>query len=107
MKSVPIKLDKQRSLRYSNNAIMLFEDTTGISLIGNSNNEPDFTFRQSLTLIWAGLYHEDKTLTVEDVADLIDDYSDIETVMTTAEKALMLAFEGKSKKNNQNNNHPK
>ena len=116
MKAVPIKLDKQRSLRYSNNAVMMFEDATGKSILkgasANTNRaarraarnrntpeiviENDFTFREIITLVWAGLCHEDEALTVEEVADLIDEYSDIHTVMTAAGKALTLAFEGKA-----------
>ena len=43
-------------------------------------------------IVYAGLYHEDKTLTVEKVGDLIDEYSNLKEVAEKIGEALTLAF---------------
>ena len=48
--------------------------------------------------IWAGLYHEDNSLTVESVMDLVDEYSDIGTVSEILGKAITNSFGADGKK---------
>lgn len=55
-------------------------------------------------IVFAGLCHEDSTLSPKSVGELIDDYSNIETVAEKLGEAFTLAF-GESEKggNNQKN----
>ena len=39
-------------------------------------------------MIWAGLQHEDKGLTPDSVMELVDDYSNVQTVMIAMGKAF-------------------
>ena len=57
--------------------------------------------KELLAIVHAGLYHEDKTLTVEQVGDLIDDYSDINEVAEKLGEALTEAFGKPDKKSKQ------
>jgi hypothetical protein len=58
------------------------------------------TMEDTATLVWAGLVHEDKDLTVDKVMDLIDEYSDLKTVIEVMGKAFNDAFgEAKNVKN--------
>jgi len=89
-RGVTIELDKPRTLRYGINALAKVEDITGKSIMSLDLNSVGI--KDLLVIIFAGLYHEDKTLTVEAVGDLIDEYSDINTVADKVGKAFTLAF---------------
>ena len=52
--------------------------------------------KELLAIVYAGLYHEDKNLTVSKVGDLIDDYSDLNEIAEKLGEALTEAF-GKPK----------
>jgi len=71
-------------------AISLIEKKFGkpISKIDTEN----LTMEDAAVIIWAGLVHEDKELTPEKVMDLVDEYSDVQTVLTTMSEALEEAF---------------
>ena len=45
-----------------------------------------------LIIVYAGLFHEDKTLTLEKVGDLIDEYSNITEIADKLGEAFTLAF---------------
>ena len=91
----PIKLDKMRNFKYGMKAISKIEKVfkKPVSKIDMEN----LTMEDSATLIWAGLIHEDGKLTPEKVMDLVDDYSDITTVMETMGEAFEGAFGSKKK----------
>lgn len=91
----PIQLDKVRNFKYGMRAVKLIEDLTGqpISKIDFEN----MTMTTLAIVVYAGLVHEDLTLTTDSVIDLIDDYSDIQTVAEAMGKAMTEAF-GKGKK---------
>jgi len=95
-KGVTIELDRPRTLRYGMNALAKVEELTGKSMM--SLDLQNVGIKDLLAIILAGLYHEDNTLTVEKVGDLIDEYSDINTVADKLGKAFSLAF-GKAKGN--------
>lgn len=95
-KGVIIKLDKERTLRYGINALARIEDSIGKPIMGLDLEH--LGMKELLAIVHAGLYHEDKTLTIEQVGDLIDDYSDINEVAEKLGEALTLAF-GKPDKN--------
>lgn len=90
-KYVGIELDKQRNLRFGMVALMKIEEK-----LGKPFSQIDFEFGLQYSdlavIIWAGLVHEDKTLTPDKVAELIDDYSDIQTVMVKMGEAMTEAF---------------
>ena len=45
-----------------------------------------------LAIVYAGLCHEDKSLTLEAVGDLIDEYSDLNSIAEKVGDALTAAF---------------
>jgi len=68
--SVLITLDKQRNIRLNTNALVKVEEVLGraISEFGTS-----FGIREIRAMLWAGLLHEDKSLTLDNIGDLIDE----------------------------------
>jgi len=92
----PITLDKERTLKYGMRALDQAEKKTGVAVVGmNLNN---LTMNQMATLTWCGLTHEDKNLTVGNVMDLIDDYSNLSDVMEVVGEAIAEAVGGKTEK---------
>jgi Zn-finger domain-containing protein len=89
-KGITIELDRPRTLRYGMNALAKIEDITKKSIISIDLN--NIGIRDLLAIIYAGLYHDDKSLTVEKVGDLVDEYSDMNTVAEKVGEAFTLAF---------------
>ncbi|NTW70680.1 MAG: hypothetical protein HGA49_00345 [Eubacteriaceae bacterium] len=87
---VTIELDKPRTLRYGMNALIKIEEMTGKNL--TKLELDNISIKDLRTIIYAGLYHEDKSLTPEKCADLIDEYSDIGTAAEKLGEAMTLAF---------------
>ena len=100
--AVPITLTdgKERSLRYDFGALICIEERLGISI--DKLNELLTGSGRKLgvirDLLWAGLIHEDKSLTPEAVAALVNP-ADLLTITETIAKALVasLAAEGEPK----------
>lgn len=92
MSYCPIQLDKVRNFRYGMKAISLVEKKfkKPVTKIDMDN----MTMEDAAVMIWAGLQHEDKNLTPEKVMNLVDDYSDIQTVLTAMGEAFQAAFGG-------------
>ena len=67
-KGITYNLDKPRTLRYGMNALAKIEDITGKSLMSLDLNSVGV--KDLLAIVYAGLYHEDKDLTIESVGDL-------------------------------------
>lgn len=95
----PIELDKTRNLRYGMRALSMAEDQMGKPIMQMDLN--NLTIKEIAILIWCGLVHEDNNLDVDKVMDMIDEYSDLQTVIKTVGKALTEAFVGKNPKNGQ------
>ncbi len=93
-KGVTIELDKPRTLRYGINALAKIEESIGRPIMGLDLE--NLGIRELLVIVYAGLYHEDKALTIETVGDLIDEYSDLNTIAEKLGEALTEAF-GKPK----------
>ena len=87
---VTITLDKPRTLRYGLNALAKVEDLTGKSIMSLDLN--NVGIKDLLAIIYAGLCHEDKSLTVAKVGDLIDEYSNISEVAEKLAETFTLAF---------------
>lgn len=68
MTPVTIDLDRPRTLRYGLNAMVALEER-GI-ILGKTDLEKPSTIR---ALLWAGLIHEDPSLTEEQVGEMVDD----------------------------------
>lgn len=68
-KKVVITLDKERSIRFTLNSFRLLEKEFGIKIenLGDSINMETIQ-----ALLYVGLRHEDKSLTFEEVGDLVD-----------------------------------
>ena len=86
----PIQLDKMRNFRYGMKAISLIEKKFGKSV--SKIDMENLTMEDAAVMIWAGLVHEDKDLTPEKVMDLVDEYSDVQTVLTAMGEAFQGAF---------------
>lgn len=87
---VTIELDKPRTLRYGMNALIKIEELTGKNL--TKLDLDNISVKDLRTIVYAGLFHEDKELTPEKCADLIDEYSDIGAVAGKLGEAMTLAF---------------
>lgn len=94
----PIELDKTRNFRYGMKAISIIEKKmkTNISKIDFEN----LSMEDTATIIWAGLVHEDKGLTVEKTMELIDEHGKLQEVMVAMGEAFSQAFGGKSEEKN-------
>ena len=90
MSYYPIKLDKVRNFRYGMKAISLIEKKFKKSV--SKLDMENMTMEETATIIWAGLAHEDKELSPEKVMDLVDEYSDVTTVLNAMSEALSGAF---------------
>lgn len=86
----PIELDKTRNLRYGMKAISLVEKKFKKPIA--KLDMDSLTMEDSAVLIWAGLAHEDRDLTVDKVMDLVDDYSSLPKVMEAVSEAMAEAF---------------
>lgn len=98
-KGVLIELDKPRNLRYGLNALVTIEEQIGKPLTGLDFN--NVSVKDLRAILYAGLFHEDKELTPEKVADLVDEFSSIETISGKLGEAMTLAFGGTETKNAQ------
>jgi hypothetical protein len=91
IKPVPIVLDKERHLLYDVNALIDLGDELGLNLLtaegwqeltgkmvrDDVTGEETFVsvqphFRRVRAIVWAGLRHEDETLTVRQVGAMLD-----------------------------------
>ena len=95
----PVELDKVRNFRYGMKAISTIEKKfkKPISKVDFEN----MTMEETATIIWAGLVHEDKNLTVEKVMDLIDEKGNLQQVMQVMSEAMSVAFGGKEEEKNE------
>jgi len=72
VKSVPIDLDKTRHLRYDFNALCEIEEGLGITLpeLGTKLSGK-IKLSDLRTVVWAGLIHEDESLSIKQVGALL------------------------------------
>lgn len=87
----PITLDKSRNFRYGMKALSLVEKKFKKNLAAIDFN--NLTIEETMTIIWAGLVHEDKDLTPEKLIDIIDDNNiKLETLVKAMGEAINNAF---------------
>ena len=95
---VPIRLDRVRTLKYTFNAFAEFEELTGSSIQTVFQETANIGFGSLRNLLWAGLTHEDSSLTVNNVGDLIEFAEGnnltqkIESITGCVVKAVQYAF---------------
>ena len=94
-KFLPIILDKTRNLHYGMVALMRLEKKLG-KPFSKLDFENEMTYEEIATILWAGLAHEDPALTPESVAELIDEYSDVQTAIEAMGAAMQEAFGAKN-----------
>lgn len=70
-KLISITLDKERHLLFDMNSMASFEDVTNRSFFEFAQNMGKMTAKELRAFLWAGLVHEDKALTVEQVGSMI------------------------------------
>jgi hypothetical protein len=91
--SVPIKLDKERNLKFGFAAMMALEkELEGKSffeIVKEVQTKPTITLM--VHLVWAGLIHEEKSLTVERVTKILDN-SDFEDLIGKINEAVGLSL---------------
>ena len=101
-----IILDRARVLKFNNRAMRRFQEASGESIIEvwMVGLHGGFGHKQVTYLLWAGLIHDDRSLTVEDVDDLIDNArgdglaEKLNSVMKPVTEAFNLAYFGKKKR---------
>jgi len=104
MSLYPIKLDRERNLKFGMKAIDLIEKKYGKPIMEiDGMGDGKLTMEQYATMIWAGLVHEDKELSPEKVMDLIDEYSSLPKASKEMWKALNSTF-GTDKKKTEGKN---
>ena len=88
----PITLDRERNLKYGMRNTSLIEKKfkKPITKIDMDN----LTMEETSIVLWAGLQHEDKSLTPDAVIDLVDDYTTYSEAVTVIMKALTLDMAG-------------
>lgn len=95
--SVPIKLDKERNLKYGFGAMIAIEDLTGkgfLELVSEMKNPKKLKIKTVRDILWAGLVHEDETLTPNDVTRILDNADDIQNLIIKINEAFGTAFSG-------------
>lgn len=92
MSFYPIVLDKSRNFKYGMKAISLVEKKFKKPI--SKVDLDSLTMDETAVLIWAGLEHEDKNLSPDRIMTLVDDYSNVSTVLAAAGEALQGAFGG-------------
>ena len=92
---VMLELDRPRKLRFGMNALVVIEELIGKNI--SEMNLEKVSMKDIRTIIYAGLSGDNKTLlggvmTPEMVGDLIDEYSDINTVALKMSEAFEHSF---------------
>jgi hypothetical protein len=86
----PITLDKMRNFRYGMKALSLIEKKFGKRIGEVDFNE--LTLEELSIVLWAGLVHEDATLTPDGVMDLVDQHSGLTAISAVMSDAMADAF---------------
>ena len=68
---VPVMLDRERHFRLTLGALAALEKKLGRNLRGEGDVEPR-NCEEQIVFIWALLLHEDRSLTPEQVGDMVD-----------------------------------
>ena len=86
---IPVVLDRPRTLLFDFNALALFEEATGLSVLAGGMTVG--SVRELRAFLWAGLRHEDPDLTLEDVGRMVHS-GNMAALMAQITAALSLAM---------------
>lgn len=94
---VTIKADKERHIRFNFNSLVILEENLDKPITALSGS---LSFKDINLLVWAGLLHEEPTLTKEETAEIIEAVIENEGLQALSSKlavAIAIAF-GNGKK---------
>lgn len=94
IKKIAVHLDKERNLAFPLMSLVRLKKEYGLSLQDLADEQKAQDIENIIKVIWAGLIHEDKELTVEDVGYMID----ISELPAVSEKISMM-FKDMTSKN--------
>ena len=96
-KAFPVVIDKPRSLRYGLVALEMAEEALDKSISEIDLNK--IRLKEVAVLVWAGLQHEDDTLSPKDILKLFDDHdADYVKILEVVSEAISDAFDLKEEK---------
>ena len=83
---ISIMLDKERTIKYTLNSLIKFEEITGLKLGQLGQLGKDLGMETILALLYVGLIHEDKKLKLEELGDMItlDRLMEVNTIVMKA-----------------------
>lgn len=87
-----IKLDTEREIRIRNKALSQIEKKLKRSFTTIMTDITDLYVEDQIFILYQGLRHEDPQLTLDKVTDLVDEYSDMKTVIEAITKASLDAY---------------
>ncbi len=105
-KSVKLEADKARNIKFNYNALIKLEEDFGIDI---NKMDKEMKLSDVRKLLYCGLLHEDESLTLEQVGDIIDEIMDkhgMEYVGAKIAEAFQKAF-GNSIAGGQNSKNAK
>lgn len=82
-----VMMDKERTFKYPLYSLVRLQREHGIKLQDLQDKEKASDLGIILAIIWAGLVHEDKDLTYEDVGNMID-IADVEGITEVMVRAI-------------------
>lgn len=88
------ELDKARNLKFNMKALALIEKKLNIKI--GQIEQSGIGINEIAVILWAGLQHEDASLTIEKVMDLVDEHSSLDEAAEKIGKAFDESF-GKKK----------
>ena len=84
---IKVTLDRERTLWFSYNAFIALEEATGHSIMAGIDPKVFQSARGIRDFLWAGLLHEDPTLTREQVGEMLS-FDRIAEIVETVAAAL-------------------
>lgn len=79
---------KKRNIRFTLNSLAEIEDSIGVPL--SRLSEVELGVKTVRAMLWAGLIHEDETLTEREVGNMVD-FENLEEVQTKVSEAFAAA----------------
>lgn len=87
-----IKLDREREVRIRNKAISQIEKRYKKSFIQIMQEGLAITADEYIFILYVGMKHEDGSLTLEKVEDLVDEYTTMDKVQNAVTEASFEAY---------------
>lgn len=98
--SILVNIDRPRQLRFSTNGMIAAEELAGIDLLSIDTNAKKVKISEMRAIIFAALWEDDETLTLNKAGELADNYEGgLGALFGKAAEAISLAFDGGDEKN--------